>query len=49
MDAKEVRARKEYMAAKFGITSLEQLKREAKKLKLNIGVFVTPVEPKPAK
>jgi len=49
MDAKDVKAHKEYMKKHFGITSLQQLKQEARKIKLNIGVFVTNMDMKPAK
>jgi len=49
VDVKDIKLRKEYMKKKFGITTLQQLRQESKKLQLNIGVFITPPAPRTAK
>lgn len=52
MSTMDVEKEKKYLKEKHGINSFQELKEAAKKLRLNIGVFVTPVPTvavKPAK
>ncbi len=50
MNTMDVEKEKEYLKKKHGINSLKELREAAKKLRLNIGIFVAPVPAvKPAK
>lgn len=45
----KIACQKDYMATRFGIRSLRELKQATRKLQLNIGCFVTPVASTPVK
>lgn len=45
MKKEEIQQQKLYLKKKFGINNMAELRQAAKKIKLDIGIFVTPMKP----